>query len=453
MGEYSIEEAYEILMSAAPYSQSSGGAMLRNFGAAAQLMAAHLRATGASASDAGDAGAATQELAEKHAAWFDQVASNASDGANKLDALAATGNQHQATAQEIYSSYQQAAARDSGPNATGMDEMNLLHQMTNGSNTLSAAVNDWGSSYGSFKLPAPPPPPSTGGSTVSTSGSASTGSQYTGGSTGTSPHTSSSAVIDRGPGVTGSVEVGTDGGEFAGWYRDPRTGYYVDPQTGREFDPVTNRWVDPVTGLPFGEVTKYATGLQGLGGPSTTGGLLAETSATAGTGLAGLAGAGGFSGLVNAGNSTAVAGWYGGMLPPSLVSGSAASSSLWQQAGRSLAVRQEVAASLLAREQAARAGRAYLPPMQAGLGGAGGAARRGRPGYLTAEEEEAGLFSSRGGRRAYLPPTQAGAGKDEKKKPSGERPDWLVDDDVFSIEPAPSGVLGEEHFAEEERHV
>jgi hypothetical protein len=81
--------------------------------------------------------------------------------------------------------------------------------------------------------------------------------------------------------------------------------------------------------------------------------------------------------------------------------------------------------------------------MQAGSGAGGAAGRRGRPGYLTAEEEEAGLFSSRGGRRAYLPPTQAGTGKDEKKQ-AAERPDWLVEDDVFGADPAPSGVLGDD---------
>jgi hypothetical protein len=460
MGQYSIDEAYDILMSAAPYSQSSGGAMLRNFAAAAQLMAGHLRTAGTSASGAGDAGAATQAQAERHAAWFDQVASNATEAAGKLDSLAATGNAHQATAEEYYQNYQQALQRDSGPSASGSDDMNVIHQSMNGSTVLSAAVSDWGSAYSSFKMPEAPPPPTTGGARPAASGSAPTGTQYTGG-TGTHPTShftgpgavltsvgtvvSSTPVIDRGPGVPGSVQVGPDGGEFAGWYKDPRTGYYVDPATGREFDPVTNRWIDPVTGQPFGDVTQYATGLQGLGGASTTGGLLADTTATAGTSAAGLAGSGGFAGLFSGGNATAVAGWYGGMVPPSLSSGSAAASSLWQQAGRSLAVKQDVAASMLAREQAVRSGRAYLPPTQAGAGAGGaGGGRRARPGYLTAEEEEAGLFSSRGGRRAYLPPTQAGNGKDEKKQPAGERPDWLVDDDVFGAEPAPSGVLGED---------
>ncbi|HZC69204.1 MAG TPA: OCRE domain-containing protein [Jatrophihabitans sp.] len=449
-------------MSPTPYTQSSASAMIRNFGTGAQLMAMHLRQTGASASGAGDAGLATAEQSELHASWFDQVASNTADAADRIDTLVATGNQHQATAQTVYSSYQQAVQRDSGANASGMDDMNVIHQSVNGSNTLSAAVNDWGSSYSGLKMPAAPrPPSSTGGSRTSTGSTSYAGTTSSSGTTATSGTSNSftpsatpqQAVIDRGPGVPGSVEVGPNGGEFAGWYHDPRTGYYIDPQTGREFDPVTNRWVDPVTGLPFGDVTKYATGLQGLGGPSTAGGLFADTSATAGTGIAGLTGTGGFAGLVGTGSPTTVAGFYGGMLPPSLASGSAASSSLWQQASRSLGVKQDVAASLIAHEQAARAGRAYLPPSQAGLGASGSSAGRARPGYLTAEEEEAGLFSSRTGRRAYLPPTQAGTGKDEKKRPGGDRPDWLVDDDVFRVDPAPSGVLGDERPAEEERHV
>jgi hypothetical protein len=461
MATYSLEEAHDILMSAAPYSQSTGGAMMRNFGAAAQLMAAHLRATGARAADAGDAGAAAQTQAERHAAWFEQVANNSSEAASKLDTLAAKGNAHQATAQEVYAGYQQALANDSGPNPSGFADKAVITQSAQGSNTLSAAVDDWGAAYAGFTMPKPPPVPSSGGAHGGGSGTAPTGSHYGGGTSGSAPRstggsepllvagaipTGGNPVIDRGPGVPGSVQVGTDGGDFAGWFKDPRTGYYVDPTTGREFDPVTNRWVDPVTGLPFGDVTKYATGLQGLAGASTSGGLLADTTATAG-GVAGLSGTGegGFAPLFSgAGNTAAVAGGYGGMLPPSLVTGSAASSSLWQQAGRSLAVKQQVAETMLAREQAVRAGRAYLPPAQAGLGSAAGGGRaRGRPGYLTAEEDEAGLFSSRTPRRAYLPPAQAGTGKDSEKANAERRPAWLAEDDVFTPDPAPTGILGD----------
>jgi hypothetical protein len=466
MSEYGFDEAYEMLMSAAPYSQSSGSAMLRNFGAGAQLMAAHLRAGGAAANTgSGDAGVAAQQQAELHAKWFDQVATNATEASNRLDSLAATGNQHQATAETIKASYDQAVAADTGPGASGSEDMAVIHHLQSGSQVMNSAIDDWGSAYSGFKAPAPPPVPAAGGAHGSASGAPSS-SGYTGGSTSSSSSGHSTGndtglltiggvstsgglapiVTDHGPGGPGSVEVGTDGGDFAGWYKDPRTGYYVDPATGREFDPVTNRWVDPVTGQPFGDVTQYATGLQGLGGASTTGGLLADTSATAGTGVAGLSGvsgAGGFAGLFSAGNTVGVAGGYGGMLPPSLSTGSAAAGSLWQQAGRSLGVKQQVAASLVAREQAVRAGRPYLPPTQAGMGAGAGRGGRGRPGYVTAEGEEAELFSSRGGRRGYLPPTQAGAGKGEKKDASRDRPDWLVDDDLFAVDPAPQGVLGD----------
>ncbi|MDT4989006.1 MAG: hypothetical protein QOI74_3100 [Micromonosporaceae bacterium] len=475
MSEYDFDTAYEMLMSAAPFSQSTGSAMLRNFGAGAQLMAGHLRSGGVTAGDgSGDAGAAAQDQAELHARWFDKVAANASDAAEKLDALAAKGNEHQTTAATVKAEFDQAVAADNRPGAAGGQDVAVIHHLQNGAQVMNGAIVDWGSAYSGFKAPAPPAVPAAGGSHGAASGGPSSSPGYDGGSTsGTAHHNSGTGAdagliaaagvgvgatgatqVHQGAGGAGSVEVGADGGDFAGWFKDPRTGYYVDPGTGREFDPVTSRWVDPVTGRPFGEVTQYATGLQGLGGASTSGGLLADTTATAGTSVAGLAGAGGsaaggaggFAGLFSAGNTVGVAGGYGGMLPPSLSSGSAAAGSLWQQAGRSLAVKSQVAESMLAREQAARSGHAYMPPTQAGAGaGRAGGGRGARPGYLTAESEEAALFSSRTPRRSYLPPTQTGTGtgKDDKKPDTRDRPDWLADDDVFTPDPAPTGVLGE----------
>jgi hypothetical protein len=461
MAGMSVEEAHATLMSANPWSQYSGSVGLRNFAAAARATADYLRTHGnANRIESGDAGVMTQEQAERHAQWFEQVAGTATTTADKLDALVTTGYEHQTTAQTVYTSYQQAVARDSGPNPSGQDDMALIHNMQNSQRVLNGAVDDWSSAYAGFTPADPPPPPSSTGTGTGTGTAAATGDY---GSTGTGRHSYADSVTGndvrsgtlvtpgtvgttRTVGDPGSVQVGTDGGDFAGWFRDPRTGYYVDPATGREFDPVTSRWVDPVTGKPFGDVTQYATGLQGLGGVSTSGGLLADTAATAGTGAAGFSGAGGFSGLFSGGNTAAVAGGYGGMVPPSLASGSAATGSLWAQGGRSLAVKAQVAESMLAREQAARAGRAYLPPTQAGMGGgaAGSAGSRGRnrPGYLTAEAEEGKLFSSRESRRAYLPPTQAG--KDEKdKEQATDRPDWLIEDNVFSADPAPTGILGD----------
>jgi hypothetical protein len=468
MAQYGVDEAYNILMSPQPYSQASGAAMMRNFGAAAQLMASYLRQGGATASSAGDAGRATQEQAQRHADWFDQVAQNTSHAANQLDKIASAGNGYQATAESVYTGYQDAVSRATGSGATPADEVHMIKVGSASSQTLSSQVNDWSADYSSFTLPAAPPAPAAagsgpvpgGGGSYSGGGGAGGGTSpahYSGGTgsaalqpgTGANPGGSLTGGPghDRGPGVPGSVEVGTGGGEFAGWYQDPRTGYYVDPGSGREFDPTTNRWVDPVTGLPFGQVTQYATGLQGVGPAGTVGGLLSDTAGTAGASAAGLSGAaggaGGFAGLFGAGNGVAVAAGYGGVVPPSLASGSAATPALWQQAGQNLALRQRVAENLIAREQAVRAGRPYLPPTQAGLGGAGASGGGRRPSYATAEADEAGLFSSRGreGWRSYLPPTQAG-GADERAR-GRRRPDWLTDEDVFATDPAPSGVLGD----------
>ncbi|WP_375484689.1 OCRE domain-containing protein [uncultured Jatrophihabitans sp.] len=513
--EWGMDEAYDMLMSPLPYMQASAAQMIRNFGTAAQLMAQSLRQNAAGGEGAGDAGEAMRTQSESHAEWFDQVAANSAHAASRLDTLSGNGHQYQASASTVYHSYKQSIARDA-KDPSGASDVHQIHMEQAGSRQLSGTVNDWSSDYSSFTAPKPPPVPTGDGGTYGSGGSGGSGG---GGDTvpvsGGGAHqaqasgTGRQAVfvapagvvgtgkprrpVDRGPGVTGSVEVGPDGGEFAGWYKDPRTGYYIDPKTGREYDPASQRWVDPVTGQPFGDVAKYATGLQGLGTESTTGGLLSDVG---GAGVLGGAaapgGAGAFAGLVGsglAGDPAAVAVGYGGVLPPSLANGSAASSALWNQAGRSLGVNRAVASEMLGREQAARSGRPYMPSTQAQAGqGFGGA--RNRPGYVTAEDEESALFSSpaarrtgaaaaaeegeelaagrmaagrggangRGGaaaaeeeqaaasaagRRSYLPPSQAGSrsDKDDKRR---DRPDWLVED-AFGVDdqPAGAGVLGE----------
>jgi len=445
-----FEDLYEQLMSPTPVTQSAAAAMLRDFATGAQLMSQHLRGGGRTAADGtGDAGQAASEQAELHAQWFDTVAQNAHDAATKLDAIATQGTTHQATAAQAMAEYQQALAE----NPNGAQDEHVVRVMQSGQSSMNSAAEQWGSAYGSFSMPAPPPVPTTPNNSGAAAPPTTSAPTPTGGThiaqpgkhgtvvdtTPTKPPKLGTPGHSTGPqlpppGTGASTTVGTSGGEFAGWYKDPTTGYYVDPATGREFDPVTSRWIDPVTGLPFGAVTQHATHLEGIGGPATTGGLLSDTGSGGGT----------FSGLFNSGDTSGVAAGYGGQLPPSLSTGSAAVGSLWQQAGRSLSVKQQVAADLTGREQALRAGRPYTPPIQAG-GGIGSLGSRTRPGYVTAEEDEAGLFSSptrAGGRRPYLPATQAG-GKDEKRR-AGKRPDWLTDDDVFGagIDEAPA-VLGE----------
>jgi hypothetical protein len=63
--------------------------------------------------------------------------------------------------------------------------------------------------------------------------------------------------------------------------------------------------------------------------------------------------------------------------------------------------------------------------------------------------EEGGAAGGRGaggaaGRRAYLPPMQAGQGGNERDR-KRQRPDWLVEDDIWSAgTQAGPAVLGED---------
>jgi len=523
MAGYGFDDAYATLMSPSPWLQSSGSVGWRNFAAAAQQTAIQLRQHGAAAADGGgSSGAATQEQAEAHAQWFDQVASNATTAADHMDAVAKDGLGHQATAESMQASYKQAVTRaTAAPIPSGEDDMAIIHSLNSGTQVMNQSIDEWHSSYNTFSPPTAPPVPggsrsggsggpgpgTTGGSSGSTGGTGATASSTGGpllavapGSTGSSRSTLSKNTPTQEqvpvnfppPGTPGSVQVGS-GSEFSGWFVDPRTGFYIDPKTGREFDPATSRWVDPVTGKPFGDVTQYASRLEGLGGASTTGGLL---SGTAGGGAGG---AGGFSALIaGGGDSGLIAGAYGGTTPPSLLAGNPASGALWQQAGSSLANKQTVAERMLAREQAARAGRPYLPPTQAGAGAGGAGSRTNRPSYLIAEPDEQGLFSTSGARRsgtaggveeqtslfgrrgtptagsaegeqalfngqrtaggfepegeqvgagagrgAYLPPTQTGAGKDDERT-QRPRPEWVTDEDVFTTgADTGTGVIGE----------
>ncbi|WP_433088139.1 hypothetical protein ACQP1P_19660 [Dactylosporangium sp. CA-052675] len=98
-------------------------------------------------------------------------------------------------------------------------------------------------------------------------------------------------------------------------------------------------------------------------------------------------------------------------------------------------------------------GVAEEPLMQPGSGAAAAGGRsgaaRGRAGRLPGEPLEAAGGRAGGagsqGRGSYLPPTQAGQG-DERRRQSRKRPDWLVEDDVWSanLDPAGPRVLGED---------
>ncbi|MFI5913172.1 hypothetical protein [Dactylosporangium sp. NPDC051541] len=294
----------------------------------------------------------------------------------------------------------------------------------------------------------------------------------------------------------GSSVVAPGDGDFAGWVKDPRTGYLIDPTTGQEFDPTTGRWIDPVTGKPFGDVEQYANRLEGLDGGNPATGLLGGAPGL----TPALAGGGG-------GGGGGLTGLYGGLQPPSLAPGNPAALQLQQQAADRMAAKA-YAAEQLALKEASQGGRPFVPPMQGGMaggldggrganrrrslitepestwtnrglartlgrgGGGGGrgfsggvaeepmlgagsgaaaranATSRGRAGRLPGEPMEPvagrGTSGQAGGRNSYLPPTQAGAA-DERREKRRKRPDWLVEDDVWSSgqQAAPS-VLGED---------
>jgi hypothetical protein len=234
--------------------------------------------------------------------------------------------------------------------------------------------------------------------------------------------------------------------------RDPGTGYLVDPATGREFDPVTGRWIDPVTGKPFGDVVQYASRLEGLSG-GTGVGVLAAGGGGGGVGYAPLFGGGGLTGA-------SVAGMYGGAVPPSLMGNNPASAQLRATAANEMAAKAYAASQLGAREAAA-GGRPFVPPMQAGGHGVaaarGGASRNPRTRMLIesaqtwtagnrAPARDIGAGSRAGGGQAgahpFVPPTTGGAPATSSTR---NRPDWLVEDDVWSDgAQATGGVLGEE---------
>jgi len=326
---------------------------------------------------------------------------------------------------------------------------------------LNPQIDKWSAAYTSFNPGTVPAAPVTNGGTgshVFTTTSTSDGPGATGGTTGTTtstPTQTSQTDTERpiatdqnqqNPPVPPGKEdyphssvVGSDGKDFTGWVKDPRTGYLIDPSSGQEYDPTSGRWVDPVTGKPFGDVTQYSSRLEGLSG-----------------GTPGSMALGGGGGSVSVDPLFSLGGrpLFGGAVPPSLNPANPAYSQLAQTASNSMAAKA-YAANALAIQEAQQGGRPYVPPMQAGVGGAGGSGSRARRGGLTEPESTwtgrtgararaAAAESESTGQRGYVPGMQAGKGDKDKTKVR-ENPDWLVEDDVWSSgRHAARGVLGED---------
>lgn len=253
--------------------------------------------------------------------------------------------------------------------------------------------------------------------------------QNGGGGTGTSDSSAGQAAgnVPASSGQAGSV--GPQSGPYAGWVQDPTTGNLVDPATGREVD-AGGRFVDPVTGEPFGDPSEYASRLEGLQGGVGPAGAGAAGLPPAPTGI-GPAGGGGGAG--------SIAGYYGGMIPPSLMGPNPASAQLRQKAKENLELRADTAqryAAIATGQGQSQGGHpyAYMPPM-AGMGAVppGAGARRGR--------------TTRHGKAMVTEPASVwgatGRGARGKPREQSGGTELVEDADVWTGQaPAGSGVLG-----------
>ncbi|SMD07211.1 hypothetical protein [Kibdelosporangium aridum] len=435
MAKYSYSEACDILESGQPYSLRTVGNAWRNFAAACRAAASHTKGTADEVT--AQYGAPYQNFGARAvpiATWLETIAKQADTVAAGLSNAGEVGTAAQWTKSKQEHEFNTRVNQIVGPEdaLSGSRMAAIKRAEEQAAEVLSGEIDKWSQAYTAFNPGDVPPVPATNGGTGTTTTS-STSSGTTGttgvptattggdptGTTGTDrPGTDSKHVPD--PGRTDFPEssvVGKEGGDFQGWVKDPTTGFLVDPGSGREFDPVSGKWIDPVTGQPFGDVTQYASRLEGLeGGVSTTGGLL-----------------GGFGGVTPAlMTSGAVGSLYGGAVPPSLAAMNPAVAQLGAKAANDMAAKAYAAQQLGLRE-AAQGGRPFVPPMQAGgVGAEAGGARRTRARYLT-EPSSTWAPGSRGGT------------EEEKRKPA-DRPEWMVEDDVWSSgQPATRGVLGEEN--------
>lgn len=435
---YDYYEACDIIETGEPYSMGDVADTWRNFAEAARNAAAHTQGTAdAVTAQYGEPYQAFGERAAPVASWLKGIGTQADTVAGGLSSASDVGSSAQI---EMYQ--QRYAVREAWDNAVVHDDAlsptlaaAASRRTQQAGTVLSGELDKWSAAYDAFQPGAVAPAPTnatSSGPVGTTSAGTSTGSNPTVG-----PLGSTTSGAAQGTGGTDQAQlvgtpvtsptgmdfpnssvVGQDGGDFAGWVRDPRTGFLIDPSTGREFDPTSGRWIDPVTGLPFGDVVQQATRLEGLDGGQ---GLLNPTNP------------GPVSPLLS-GNTgqTGPNSLFGPFVPPSLAQSNPAASQLRNTAQSNMHAKA-FAAEQLAMKEAAQGGRPYpyLPPMQGGGGGQtgprGGGARRtavrgmGEPQATWAGRGRTGRTSGiQGGlqdgqgRNPYLPPTQAGGGRSER---------------------------------------
>ena len=375
-------DLYDSILSAKPYTVRDVATTWRNFAEA--LRSASSTTQTVSDNVTAQDGAPYQNFGKRAApvaSWMNGVSSNAEQVASGLSTASSTASSAQMTAAEEDISFGQDVDRILGPqDALSMGRMNAINRReAQATAVMQAQITKMTGAYDAFQ-------PGTIGAapTTNSSGSpnAQVGSGTNSGTTGTNgSNTGNASLIGSSGNQNNSINdpagpqgnnpvtnggstsdfpdssvVGNDGGDFAGWVRDPRTGFLINPATGQEFDPITHRWIDPLTGRPFGDVVQQATRLEGLTGGGAQPGLLAP-----GPGTVGLAP------TLNGGGSSNLPGMFGGLFPPSTSPSNPASRQLQQTALDRMQARAG-AARQLALSEAAQGGRPYLPPTQAGMG-------------------------------------------------------------------------------------
>lgn len=483
MAGYSYYEAARILLTGDPGRLRNVAGNWTGFASACRQAAQSI--SGVAGNVTAQHGQAYQYFgsrAEDVAQWLTVVAGIAEKKAEELRRVGAAGVTAQFRRDEIVRDYENQVAgiramdaiahaftaESLPPGGSPTAQAQLRDAENAAARQLNAEIDKWSAVFDEITVATVPPAPGPSGTSDPGSPSRPAPPQTLadpatpdGTATGTSTVGGQATPVVTDHGIGGSPPmspvVGTEGGDFAGWVRDPTTGYLVDPATGREFDSATGRWIDPITGRPFGELTQYASRLEGLHGGLPGQGLLA-TGGGVGLASSGLASSGPTYGGYNFGAL------YGGAIPPSLAASNPAALQLGQQAARHMDVKSFAAQQLAARE-AAQGARPFVPPMahggSAGVATSGSATGPRYPGAPTSiwTHRPAGgvnpgaagrlagsLHSAAGDGRPPVPPLTAPgtpAGQDGSRAQQPNQVVRLKDDVWAHRRRAVRGVLGD----------
>jgi hypothetical protein len=418
LGAYSFPEAVSLIDSVGHLSIKAAGYSWQGLAEAAGTDTSRL--DGIAGRVVGDPGEGHPELASglnRVSGWAGETGSYSSRVAEQLLHAGDVAASVYANRVSLEQEYNTLKARMDNPTAlSGNAEVRDANRMSELTDQINGEISKLGSAFGAVQPSAPAAPPTSSGG---------------GGDVGGPSAPSGAPMVQAANGVSvapghypGSSVLGPESGDFAGWVTDPRTGFLIDPTTGREYDPATGRWIDPVTGKPFGDVDRYATHLEGLGGgspvPTTTLGL---------------------------GPGVNISGLYNGVTPPSLLPGNPAVPVLTQQATQGLAGKAYLAQRLAMREMG-QGGRPFgMPagattPVTSRTGSTPARLVSERANAWRTKATAADRLSGGAGARRTPPPSTTASSADKKK---ANKHEVLINDrDAWSAEGrAGRGVLGE----------